>query len=154
PATHTNILFARGEKPEAEYAREVVRRFANRAYRSPIVPAELDRLMNYWTKARASNDTLEGSLRDTLGVVLTSPRFLGLPASRTGGAKERLTDHELAARLSYFLWCTMPDETLVRLAGERKLRDPKVLSEQVRRLIQDPRAWLFIEQYAEQWLDL
>ncbi len=154
PATHTNLLFARGDLPEAEYAREVVRRFAARAYRGPLAPAEFDRLMNYWTKARASTETLEASLRDTLGVVLTSPRFLGLPASRTGGNPERLNDHELAARLSYFLWSTMPDETLVRLAGERKLRDPAVLSAQVRRMIQDPRAWMFIEQYAEQWLDL
>jgi hypothetical protein len=154
PQTHTNILFARGDMPEAAYAREVVGRFATRAYRGPVAPAELERLMNYWTKTRASTETLQGSLRDTLGVVLTSPRFLGLPASRTGGAKERLTDHELAARVSYFLWSTMPDETLVRLADEKKLRDPAVLAAQVRRVIQDPRAWLFIEQYAEQWLDL
>lgn len=154
PPTHTNILFARGEMPEAAYAREVVRRFAVRAYRGPVAPAELDRLMTYWTKARASTETLEGSLRDTLGVVLSSPRFLGLPVSRMGGAKERLTDHELAARLSYFLWSTMPDETLVRLADAKKLRDPAVLSAHIRRMIQDPRAWLFIEQYTEQWLDL
>jgi hypothetical protein len=154
PPTHTSILFARGEMPEEAYARDVVRRFAARAYRGPVASAELDRLMAYWTKARASNETLEGSLRDALGVVLTSPRFLGLPASRTGGGKERLTDHELEARVSYFLWSTMPDETLVRLADERKLRDPAVLAAQVRRMIQDPRAWSFIEQYAEQWLDL
>ncbi|MBL8793896.1 MAG: DUF1592 domain-containing protein [Planctomycetia bacterium] len=154
PRMHTSILFDRGEMPEADYAREVVRRFATRAYRGPVAPAELDRLMSYWTKARAGNETLEGSLRDTLGVVLTSPRFLGLPASRTGGAKERLTDHELAARLSYFLWSTLPDETLVRLAEQRQLRDPAVLAAQVRRMIRDERAWQFIEQYAEQWLDL
>ena len=110
--------------------------------------------MKYWTKARASTDTLEDSLRETLGVVLSSPRFLGLPASRTGGAKERLTDHELAARLSYFLWSTMPDETLFRLADQAKLRDPAVLSAQIRRMIQDPKAWSFIEQFAEQWLEL
>jgi hypothetical protein len=154
PAAHTNILFARDGLAEAAYAREVVRRFAVRAYRGPIAPAELDRLMKYWTKARESTDTLEGSLRDTLGVVLSSPRFLGLPASRTGAAKERLTDHEMASRISYLLWSTMPDETLLRLADQRKLRDPAVLSAQIRRMIQDPRAWLFIEQYAEQWLEL
>jgi len=145
PPTHTRILFPQGEMPEAEYAREVVRRFATRAYRGPLAPAELDRLTKFWTKARASRNTLEDSLRETLSVVLTSPRFLGLPASRAGGAKERLNDHELASRLSYFLWSTMPDETLVRLADERKLRDPAVLTAQVRRMI---------EQYAEQWLEL
>jgi hypothetical protein len=150
PATHTNILFARNGLAEAAYAREVVRRFAVRAYRGPIAAAELDRLMNYWTKARAGADTLEASLRETLGVVLSSPRFLGLPASRTGGAKERLTDHELASRISYLLWSTMPDATL----NQAKLRDPAVLAAQVRRLIQDPKAWSFIEQFSEQWLDL
>jgi hypothetical protein len=150
PRTHTNILFAKEGLAEAAYAREVVRRFAARAYRGPIAAEELDRLVKYWSKARASADTLEESLRDTLGVVLSSPRFLGLPASRKSGTKERLTDHELASRLSYFLWSTMPDEALL----QAKLRDPAVRSAQVRRMIQDPRAWLFIEQYAEQWLEL
>ena len=154
PATHTNILFANDGLSEAAYAREVIRRFATRAYRGPLAPAELDRLMNYWTKARATTDTLEGSLRDTLGVVLSSPRFLGLPASRSGAGKERLTDHEMASRISYLLWSTMPDETLFRLADQRKLRDPAVLSAQIRRMIQDPKAWSFIEQFAEQWLEL
>lgn len=154
PPSHTSILFPRGEMSEVEYAREVVRRFALRAYRGPVAPAELDRLMKYWTKARASSDKLDDSLRETLSAVLTSPRFLGLPASRAGEAKERLTDHELASRLSYFLWSTMPDESLIRLADEQKLRDPAMLTAQVRRMIQDPRAWAFIEQYSEQWLEL
>ncbi|MBI2805582.1 MAG: DUF1592 domain-containing protein [Planctomycetes bacterium] len=154
PVTHTNILFAKGKMPEPAYAREVVRRFASRAYRGPISPTELDRLMKYWAKARANTDTLEESLRDTLGVVLSSPRFLGLPVSRTGGTKEPLTDHEAAARLAYFLWSTMPDEELIRLADQRKLREPAVRAAQIRRMIQDPRAWLFIEQFAEQWLEL
>ena len=154
PATHTNILFANDGLPEPAYAREVVRRFAGRAYRGPVAPAELDRLMKFWTKSRASSDTLEASLRETLGVVLSSPRFLGLPASRAGGVKERLTDHELASRISYLLWSNMPDETLFRLADQAKLRDPAVLSAQIRRMIQDPKAWSFIEQFAEQWLDL
>jgi hypothetical protein len=119
-----------------------------------MVPAELERLVDYWTIARENADSLEVSLRETLGVVLSSPRFLGLPASRTGGSKEKLTDHELASRLSYFLWSTMPDETLLRLAAERNLHVPAELSAQVRRMIQDRRAWSFIEQFAEQWLDL
>lgn len=154
PRTHTDILFANRGLDEKGYAREVLRRFATRAYRGPMVPAELERLVDYWTIARENADSLEVSLRETLGVVLSSPRFLGLPASRTGGSKEKLTDHELASRLSYFLWSTMPDETLLRLAAERNLHVPAELSAQVRRMIQDRRAWSFIEQFAEQWLDL
>lgn len=154
PQSHTNILFAQGDLEEAAYAREVVRRFAERAYRGPVAAAEVDRLMAYWKKARPAADSLEVSLRETLGVVLSSPRFLGLPASRSGAGKERLTDHELAARLSYWLWSTQPDEPLRKLADSGKLREPTTLAEQVRRMIRDPRAGAFIEQFADQWLDL
>ncbi|HZZ81360.1 MAG TPA: DUF1592 domain-containing protein [Gemmataceae bacterium] len=154
PKTHTDILFARNGMAEGAYAREVIRRFATRAYRGPITGNELDRLHGYWGKARAGSDSLEDSIRETLGVVLASARFLGLPASRKGPVTERLTDHELAARLSYFLWSTMPDDALVRLAEQKKLRDAKVLGGEVRRMIQDPRSWLFVEQYADQWLEL
>jgi hypothetical protein len=154
PRTHTDILFANRGLDEKAYAREVLRRFATRAYRGPLAPAELERLVDYWTMARETTDSLEVSLRETLGVVLSSPRFLGLPASRRGGAKEKLTDHELASRLSYFLWSTMPDETLLRLADDGKLHERAELSAQVRRMIRDRRAWSFIEQFTEQWLDL
>jgi mono/diheme cytochrome c family protein len=154
PRTHTDILFANRGLDEKAYAREVLRRFATRAYRGPLAPAELNRLVDYWTIARENTDSLEASLRETLGVVLSSPRFLGLPASRRGGAKEKLTDHELASRLSYFLWSTMPDETLLRLADGGTLHEPARLSEQVRRMIQDRRAWSFIEQFTDQWLEL
>lgn len=154
PKTHTDLLFANDGLDEKAYAREVLRRFATRAYRGPLAPAELERLVDYWTMARESADSLEASLRETLGVVLSSPRFLGLPASRSGGAKEKLADHELASRLSYFLWSTMPDEPLLRLADEGKLHERAEWSAQVRRMIQDHRAWSFIEQFTEQWLDL
>lgn len=154
PPSHTNILFERKDLGEKAYAREVLRRFAARAYRAPLTPGELDRLESYWTKARQTSDSLEASLRDTLAVVLSSPRFLGLPVNRAGGVKEKLTDYELASRLSYFLWSTMPDDEMMRLAEEGKLREPGVLSTQIRRMIKDPRAWSFIEQFSEQWLDL
>jgi mono/diheme cytochrome c family protein len=169
PASHTNILFPNMGMSEPDYAREVVRRFASRAYREPVGKAELDRLMGFWANARKETDalpatpqagppaggSLESSLRETLSLVLTSSRFLALPASRSAASgKERLTDHELAARLSYFLWSSMPDETLLQLAAQSKLSDPSVLSGQVRRMIKDPRAWQFIEQFAEQWLEL
>ncbi len=154
PKTHTDILFANEGLDEPAYAREVLRRFATRAYRGPLAPAELDRLVNYWTAARENSASVEVSLREALGVVLSSPRFLGLPASRTGGTKEKLTDHELASRLSYFLWSTLPDEMLLQLADAGKLHEPAELAAQIRRMIQDPRAWAFIEQFSEQWLDL
>jgi mono/diheme cytochrome c family protein len=154
PRTHTDILFADDGCDENAYAEEVLRRFATRAYRGPLSPAELERLVKYWTLAREDTVPLEASLRETLGVVLSSPRFLGHPVSLMRGAKGKLTDHELASRLSYFLWSTMPDEVLVRLADEGRLHERAELSAQVRRMIQDSRAWMFIEQFTEQWLDL
>jgi mono/diheme cytochrome c family protein len=154
PKTHTDILFDNHGLDEKSHTREVLHRFATRAYRGPLARAELDRLMDYWAQSRENTDSQEASLRETLGVVLSSPRFLGLPASRTHVVKEKLTDHELASRLSYFLWSTMPDEELLQLADEGKLHEPAELSAQVRRMIQDSRAWSFIEQFSEQWLEL
>ena len=154
PATHTSILFPNKGLAEPAYAREVIRRFATRAYRGPVSDAELNRLVKHWQTARKETDTLEDSLKETLAVVLSSPRFLALPASRSSGAKEKLTDHELAARLSYFLWSTMPDAELSRLADESKLRDPAVRAAQIKRMVKDARGWQFIEQFPEQWLEL
>lgn len=157
PESHNRILFPNtAGLAEPDYAREVIKRFATRAFRGPIEKAELDRLMSFWTQTRAESDSFETSIRATLSVVLTSSRFLALPASRSssGSNKERLTDHELAARLSYFLWSSMPDETLLQLAEQSKLHEPQVLAEQTRRMIKDARSWQFIEQFAEQWLEL
>lgn len=154
PKSHANILFANTGLDEREYVREVLRRFATRAYRGPLAPEELDRLVQFWSQSREESETLEASVRETLGVVLSSPRFLGLPASRESSGAVKLDDYELASRMSYFLWSTMPDEELLRLAKESKLHDPLELVAQVRRMIQDPRAWSFIEQFTEQWLEL
>jgi hypothetical protein len=154
PKTHTDILFPNDGLEEQSYVREVLRRFTTRAYRGPLAPVELDRLMNHWVQTRKNTDSLEASLRETLGVVLSAPRFLGLPASRTGDTKEKLTDHELASRLSYFLWCSMPDDKLFQLADHGKLHESAELSAEIQRMIQDRKAWSFIEQFSEQWLDL
>ncbi|QDU24136.1 DUF1592 domain-containing protein [Urbifossiella limnaea] len=155
PPTHAAILFPKGDLAEPAYAREVIRRFATRAYRGPVATAELDRLAAHWQAARQDAATLEDSLKETLAVVLSSPRFLALPATRTATAeRERLTDHELAARLSYFLWSTMPDAALAKLADEGALRDPAVRAAQIRRMIADPKAWQFVEQFPDQWLEL
>ncbi len=156
PASHTRILFPNNDKlAEPDYAHQVIKSFATRAYREPVEKTEMDRLMSFWASSRKEADSLEASIRETLSLVLTSSRFLALPTKRTpGSSKEALTDHELASRLSYFLWSTMPDEILLKLAEQGKLRKPKVLVEQTRRMIKDPRAWQFAEQFAEQWLEL
>ncbi len=153
PTTHTSVLFPNKDLQEPAYAREVIERFATRAYRGPVTAAELNRLMKHWEAARKDSDTLEGSLKETLAVVLCSPRFLALPTN-SANTKEKLTDHELASRLSYFLWSTMPDKALAQLADEGKLRDPAVRSAQIRRMIKDAKAGQFVEQFPDQWLEL
>jgi hypothetical protein len=154
PKTHAAILFESEGLDEETYVRQVLHRFAMRAYRGPLTETELDRLLEFWKQSRSSDSSLEESVRETLSVVLSSPRFLGLPASRMSGAEEKLSAHELASRLSYFLWSTMPDEQLLQLADEGKLQDETELSAQVCRMIHDPRSWSFIEQFSTQWLEL
>ncbi len=153
---------------EAVRARRVIERFATRAFRRPVEPAELDRLCGLWQTARGDAASFEASLREPLAVVLAAPQFLALPAPRGGSgssgavpaaasgsaAPERVDDFLLAARLSYFLWGTMPDEPLMAVARSGQLRSPENLAEQTRRMLADPRSWQFIEQFTEQWLEL
>lgn len=153
PKTHTDILLQQKELSEAAYAREVIGRFAARAYRGPVSAAELDRLVKHWEAARKDADTLEDSLKEALALVLSSPRFLALPTN-SANTKEKLTDHEFASRLSYFLWSTMPDAELARLAAASKLGAPATRAAQVRRMVKDAKAAQFIEQFPEQWLEL
>lgn len=154
PAHHTAILHASDlrERDEDAYVSEVLRRFTTRAFRRPVEKEELAPYRKFYAQLRKSAPTLEAALRETLAMVLISPEFLYLlePAKE----KRPLTDWELASRLSYFLWSTMPDEKLLKLAETRELRRPDVLQREVDRMIADPRSGQFVEQFAAQWLDL
>jgi mono/diheme cytochrome c family protein len=169
PANHRAIVpVDGGSMEEAARARQVIERFATRAFRRPLEAAELDRLCGLWKTARADASSFEASLRETLAVVLASPQFLALPATRggtvSGGATpaaaagsagpQRVDDFQLAARLSYFLWSTTPDDRLMEAARSGQLREPDGLAEQVRRMLADPRSWGFFDQFTEQWLEL
>jgi mono/diheme cytochrome c family protein len=166
PATHRAIVADDGGTDEAARARRVIERFATRAFRRPLDPVELDLLCGLWKTARGDAVSFEASVRETLAVVLTSPEFLALPAARgsslAGGPEgtagsagvERVDAFQLAARLSYFLWSTMPDEPLMALARSGQLRAPEALAEQTRRMLTDPWSWDFFHQFTEQWLEL
>lgn len=131
-------------------AKRVVESFAARAFRRPLEAGEAERY------AQLSLDALKGgadflaAVKIGLRGVLTSPQFLLF--DEAPGAK--LSDHALASRLSYFLWSTMPDEELMRLAAEKKLHDPKVLHAQVQRMIADKRSAGLVKNFTGQWLDL
>ena len=156
PRHHTDILFKSDlrARDESAYARQVMKRFMTRAFRRPLKDGEVKSYFAYYEKIRARTDSLEAALREALAMVLVSPDFLYLVEPASPDGKRKLTDHELASRLSYFLQATQPDERLGRIAAAGKLRDPKTLKLETRRLLKSDKAWPFIEQFTDQWLDL
>lgn len=155
PAHHRRILFDSElrESNEAEYVREVLRRFIRRAWRRPATDSEITSFVKFFDSLRGDFPVFEEAMRETLALVLISPDFLYL-AEPSGKQKRKLTSWELASRLSYFLWSTMPDDQLFELAETGELLKSEVLDAQVDRMIDDDRAWQFVDQFADQWLNL
>jgi hypothetical protein len=137
-------------------AEAVLREFARRAYRRPVKPAEITRLMRLFEIAAAQSEPFEKAVRLPMKAVLCSPHFLFRieddPKDPDG--VRTLNDFEFATRLSYFLWSTMPDEELFRLAEKGELRKPAVLDAQVKRMLRDPKSRALSENFAGQWLQL
>jgi hypothetical protein len=139
---------------EAEAARRSIAAFARRAFRRPIASAEVDRLLRLFMRARARGDDFDSAIRLALRPALVSPSFLYLlEQDRTDvNGPYRLSDHELACRLSYFLWSSMPDKELLELADHGRLASTEVLEWQVRRMLADPKSRAMAEDFAGQWL--
>ena len=153
PAHHRRILFEsplRASDPEA-YVREVIRRFASRAFRRPASEGEVNRFEQIYRLVLPELKTLEAAMRETLAMVLISPQFLYHTVA-DGEVTHR--QYELASRLSYFLWGTMPDAELLELAGQGRLDDAKVMEQQTRRLLADARSQDFVRNFTMQWLSL
>jgi len=129
--------------------------FAARAYRRPLSPADRDDLLSFYreVKERYGLDH-EGAVREAIVLVLTSPNFcyrVDLVEAR--GGIQPLSDFDLASRLSYFLWSSMPDEELLRHAAAGDLRKPEVIKAQARRMLQDPRIRALAVEFGGNWLD-
>jgi Protein of unknown function (DUF1592)/Protein of unknown function (DUF1588)/Protein of unknown function (DUF1587)/Protein of unknown function (DUF1585)/Protein of unknown function (DUF1595)/Ca-dependent carbohydrate-binding module xylan-binding/Cytochrome C oxidase, cbb3-type, subunit III len=142
---------------EAQAARQIIERFATRAFRRPVTKEEGDRLIGLYLNARREGETYETAVRVPLTAVLVSPYFLyRIEPDRPGtpGTVRALNDYELATRLSYFLWSGMPDEELMTLAGQGKLKDAAVLEKQVKRMLADGKASEFVRNFVGQWLEL
>ena len=156
PKTHTDIFIASENKDDEEvYAREVLSRFVRRAWRRPVSPQDLDPLMDLFAKYRPQFDNFEGAMVEVLATVLAAPDFLYLTQQVSNQSQEStLSDIELASRLSFFLWSSIPDEELLNLAEQRKLKEPKILTAQVNRMLSDPRSSRFSENFVHQWLGL
>lgn len=139
--------------PKREAARKILDHFATRAYRRPVDRAETERLLRLFDQATRRGETFENATRFALKAVLVSPNFLfRVEADHPGTEAALLSDYELAGRLSYFLWSSLPDDTLFQLAAQKRLHDPKILEQQVRRMIESPKSRALAENFAGQWL--
>ncbi|MFN0016661.1 MAG: DUF1592 domain-containing protein [Pirellulaceae bacterium] len=157
------VLFVRPGKEitEQQAARQVAERFVRRAYRGPVNDDDLGPLLALFQKARDREEPFEQAARAMLKPVLVSPRFLyrfeeGEPAKKeeAGGHATRITNHELAVRLSYFLWSSMPDDELSKLADAGELTKPAILRQQALRMLKDPKGRALTDNFAVQWLQL
>ena len=178
PESHRRIITTQPNKiegvaREAEWdraAREVLARFATRAFRRPVTDNEIDRLAALVQLGRAEGENFEAAIQLAVQAVLVSPHFLFLvetnerepnapgPVDAADGSSvsnmESLTDFQLASRLSYFLWSSMPDDVLFAEAKAGKLREPEHWEAQVRRMLADPKSLAIVENFAGQWLQL
>lgn len=144
---------SRGANPAC--TREILTNLATRAYRRPAAEAEVDELAGLVEMVQRTGDSFEEGLALAVQRVLISPNFLFRIEHGTeseGEPFEAVAGYELASRLSYFLWSSMPDDELMRLAGEGRLRDGVVLDAQVRRMLQSPKAQALVENFGGQWL--
>jgi mono/diheme cytochrome c family protein len=158
PESHKRIFSVPTPAPNADWrpaARQILERFANRAYRRPLKPVELDRLLKLVETAIHEKERFERGIQIAVEAILVSPHFLfrfeGPPPP---GSDPILRQYAIASRLAYFLWSTMPDEPLFDLAAKGRLDDSAVLEEQVKRMLKDQRAGALIENFVNQWLTL
>jgi hypothetical protein len=144
------------EREETPCARQIVETLATRAYRHPVDREQLSTLMDFYTAGREQGG-FEAGIELALRRILASPEFVFRFERADGvepGEIHRLSDLELASRLSFFLWSSIPDDELLALAIDEKLHEPATLRRQVRRMLDDARSNAFIENFAGQWLYL
>lgn len=139
-------------------ARQVLGRLLRRAYRRPVTDEDLRKPMQFYREGSAEGAGFEAGIENALSAVLVSPQFLFRvetdPAGLAAGTAYRVSDLELASRLSFFLWSSLPDDALLDAAVRGDLRQPARLEQQVRRMLADPRARSLVTNFASQWLHL
>lgn len=155
PETHHRIFLPR--KPgtsDTDYTRAVLTQFASRAFRRPVNDQEIDRYIDLVKRMTTKDQSLESGIYAALQAILVSPSFLYIapPDNLSTSSPTLISEHALASRLSYFLWSSMPDEKLLKLANEGKLRDQ--LDTQVARMLEDVKAKEMIRHFSGQWLQL
>jgi hypothetical protein len=142
---------------EAACARKILASLTRRAYRQPVSDADIDVVMKFYDSGR-KNGNFEAGIENGLAFILTAPKFLfrteSDPPNAAAGGVYRVNDVELASRLSFFLWSTIPDDELLNVAAQGKLKDPAVLDQQVKRMLADPKSEALTRNFAGQWLFL
>ena len=163
PKSHT-MIFPNAEAPEVadqdRYTQEVLEKFITRAFRRPIQQRELDRYLEFWKSIRKDFPIYEDGIKEVLVAVLCSPNFFYMiePEASADLPPSDVADHTLveldqfllASKLAYFMWNSPPDETLLTLARQGKLKDE--LAAQTDRMIEDPKVWRMIRAFAWEWL--
>ncbi len=146
-----------GTKEEDACAREILSTLARRAFRRPVTGADVEPLLAFYRSGRRDG-TFENGIEAALRAILVSPDFLFRiehdPPGLAPGTAYHVNDFELASRLSFFLWSSIPDDQLLKLAEQGKLKDPAVLSRQVERMLEDSRSDALVSNFAGQWLYL
>ena len=139
---------------DATQVRECLTRFAERAWRRPVTTDEIDRFAAVYDQERAAGEQPRAACLSALAGVLASKSFCYLENGDPENQRQELNDFELASRLSYFLWGSLPDESLLDAARTGSLKRPEVLQSQVARMIADPKIDRFLEAFPHQWLEL
>jgi hypothetical protein len=139
-------------------AKTILGTLARRAYRRPVTDAEMARLTGFYQDERGRSGSFDAGIENALAFMLVSPQFLFRferdPAGAAPGSVDRISDLELASRLSFFIWSSIPDDQLLNLAVQGKLQNPAVLEQQVKRMLVDHRARALGSNFAGQWLYL
>jgi mono/diheme cytochrome c family protein len=147
----------RASSPAEACARRIATTLARRAYRRPPSRNDVERLLRFYRDGQRAGD-FDAGIRMVVQRLLSSPKFLlrveDEPANVPAGTAYAVNDVDLASRLSFFLWSSIPDDELLKVAGDKALRRPAVLEAQVRRMLADPRARTFSTNFADQWLQL
>lgn len=153
--------FPPGDNMSGEgYAQKILTRIARRAYRRPVTEADLERPMQFFREARKSEgwDGMKEGIESALSAILVSPQFLFRiekePANAKPGSVHQLNDIQLASRLSFFLWSSIPDDELLDAAEAGKLSNPREMERQIRRMLADTKSASLVNNFANQWLYL
>jgi hypothetical protein len=152
---HRKIVLPEEDLNKDETAKLVISRFLERAWRKPIDPETAEKWFQHFQSIKRLENSSIYALRETLATSLASTNFLYLSEPEPNENKTSLlSSHELATRLSYFIWSSMPDSELRGLADQNRLSDPKVLTNQIERMLKDLKSNRFAEEFSKQWLDL